>query len=373
MIKVFGTTDTVFTSNGDIVLQPFKAKIHKEDNGDYYLDLECGLEYLDYITANRVITANTPQGDQAFRIRSVTRSGKRITARCWHISYDTLYNHIVYDFPPVPTSVVQLKDVVARLASSTVYVNPEPTNFTITSDSEAYTYQLGYTKSSLYSVLLDMAIRFDCHLVRDNFNIAVNSSIGTDNGLVVRYGSNIKDISKDENWNDVCTRLFPTGKDGVKLLSGVVDSSTQYDQVFPRAVDFNQDNYNRSDYNSQQDYVNALRANLLTQAEAYLAEHCVPEVTYSLKAYVDSIVDIGDTVKVIDERLGIDILTAITSFEYDCISEIYTDVSFGNAKQTARSMGRKVSRVEQLQQLGIIGDKQIIFNPDNTINWTSNV
>ena len=58
MLRVFGVTDTDFTSNGDVVLQPYKAKVHKEDNGDYYLDVEAGIEYADYLTANRIIVAD---------------------------------------------------------------------------------------------------------------------------------------------------------------------------------------------------------------------------------------------------------------------------------------------------------------------------
>lgn len=32
MIKVFSPTDKTFISNGDVVLQPLKAKSHKENN-----------------------------------------------------------------------------------------------------------------------------------------------------------------------------------------------------------------------------------------------------------------------------------------------------------------------------------------------------
>ena len=36
MIKIFSPSDKIFSSNGDVVLRPLKAKVHKEDNGDYY-------------------------------------------------------------------------------------------------------------------------------------------------------------------------------------------------------------------------------------------------------------------------------------------------------------------------------------------------
>ena len=51
MIKVFGAADKDFTSNGDCVVRPFKAKVHKEDNRDYYLDFEAGIQYADYLVS----------------------------------------------------------------------------------------------------------------------------------------------------------------------------------------------------------------------------------------------------------------------------------------------------------------------------------
>ena len=68
MLKVFNSTDRDFTSNGDTIVQPTKALVHKTDNGDFYLELECGLQYIDSIIPNNIIVAPTPQGDQAFRI-----------------------------------------------------------------------------------------------------------------------------------------------------------------------------------------------------------------------------------------------------------------------------------------------------------------
>lgn len=34
MIKLYGQTDTTFTSNGDVVILPLRASVHKEDNGE---------------------------------------------------------------------------------------------------------------------------------------------------------------------------------------------------------------------------------------------------------------------------------------------------------------------------------------------------
>lgn len=49
MIRLFNPDDLNFYSNGDKIIRASKAVVHKEDNGDFHLDLECGVEYVDDI------------------------------------------------------------------------------------------------------------------------------------------------------------------------------------------------------------------------------------------------------------------------------------------------------------------------------------
>ena len=89
MIKLFNTTDNLFDSNGDKIIIPTRAIIHKEDNGAYYLDLEADLSYIDDLTPNKILVANAPQGYQAFRITSVNKTRKKITLKAYHLFYDS--------------------------------------------------------------------------------------------------------------------------------------------------------------------------------------------------------------------------------------------------------------------------------------------
>jgi hypothetical protein len=52
---LYGITDKSFSSNGDYVLHPFKAEVKKEDNGDFALDLQTGLEYVDQLVVCSII------------------------------------------------------------------------------------------------------------------------------------------------------------------------------------------------------------------------------------------------------------------------------------------------------------------------------
>lgn len=72
---------------------------------------------------------------------------------------------------------------------------------------------------------------------------------------------------------------------------------------------------------TDESYEARLITDLRDQAQSYLDENCKPKVTYTIKANVEKVSDVGDTIEVIDERLGINLLTHIVSFDYDCILE----------------------------------------------------
>ena len=79
MIKVFSPTDKVFYSNGDVVIKATSAKVHCEDNGDYYIEIIAGIEYSEWLVARNIVVAPTPDGDQPFRLEKKKKNGTKIT------------------------------------------------------------------------------------------------------------------------------------------------------------------------------------------------------------------------------------------------------------------------------------------------------
>lgn len=330
MIKIFSPTDKAFFSNGDIIIQPLKAKVHKEDNGDYYLDLEIGLEYLDYLVEGNIVVVSTPQGDQAFRITNPTKTKSKITVKAWHVFYDS-ENYLIVDSYVVDKNC---NDALDHLNSATEPQSP----FTTISDV-ATSNSFRCVRKSLYEAISTVVERWGGHLVRNNFRIEIRTSIGQDNGVTVQYKKNLKDITCEENWNNVVTKLLPVGKDGI-LLNAVnpsaslyVTSDIQYSIPYTKTVSFNQD-ISDDDYPSEAAYKQALVNDLMEQATAYIDANCLPQINYTLKANLEKITDVGDVIEVKDERLGLDLMTNVISFDYDCILGKYTEIEFGNFKQT---------------------------------------
>lgn len=288
----------------------------------------------DYIASNKILVANTPTGDQAFRITNIDKTRKKIRLQAKHITYDS-ENYVIQDSYVVDKTCNQALD---HLNSATDNTSP----FTMTSDITLInSYRC--VRKSLWEALEVVIERWGGHLTRDNWNIGVMDSIGADNGVVVRYAKNLKNIQVTYDWSNVVTKILPVGQDGLLLDEVYLYADTQYDIPYTKVVHFSQDidEEQYRDENGQLDenaYKDALKADLRTQARNYLQINYIPQVNYELNANLEKITDIGDTIEVIDERLGLNLMTNLIAYDYDCILERYKTLEFGNFKKTLSSL-----------------------------------
>lgn len=335
MVKLFNSIDDVFTTNGDKVITPTKARVHKADNGDFYLDIETDLSYVDDLVANKILVVNTPQGNQAFRVTNPQKTKTKLIIKAWHIFYDTK-NYLIADSYVVDKSC---GDALDHLNMATD--NPSP--FTTISDvTTINSYRC--VRKSLFEGVQTVIERWGGHLYRDNFTFGIKSSLGNDNGVTVRYAKNLKDITCTENWDEVVTKLMPVGKDGLLLDELYLYSDTQYTIPYTKTVSFTQDDIVQEDYKTEDGeddvnaYTQALIEDLRTQGQNYVNTNCIPKVNYTLQANLEKITDIGDTVEVIDERLGVNITTQVISYDYDVILDKYVQLEFGNFSKTLQGL-----------------------------------
>ena len=316
---------------------------------------------------------------------NVNKTKNKLETRCWHVFYDS-ENYLIADSYVVNKNC---NDALDHLNNAT-----EPQSEFTTISDVATVDSFRCVRQSLYEAIQTVIERWGGHLVRDNFNIGIRANIGQDNGIIVQYKKNLEDIICQENWDNVVTKLLPVGQDGI-LLNAIdpnadiyLTSTTQYDLPYTKTVSFEQ-NLNQDDYPSEEAYTQALVDDLMMQALTYLDQNCVPQVSYTLKANLDKVTDIGDTVEVIDDRLGVNMMTNVIGFEYDCIFEKYTEVEFGNFTNTlsglvgniTASVNKDVSNQiqgvyssvnEQLQQatdsiMGVMGDSYVIYDGDQIL------
>ena len=337
MIKLFNSTDLTFDSNGDKIINATKAIVHKEDNGDFYLDFECDLSYINDIVENNILVANTPQGEQAFRIGNVSKTKYKITTKAKHVFYDS-QNYLIAD------SYVVDKDCAGAMYHLNAATEPTSPFATFSDITAVGSFRC--VRKSLYEALKTVQERWGGHFIRDNFSIGLRSETGAYSDVVVRYRKNIQDITCEENWDVVVTKLLPVGKDGILLnkldpnRSVYLTAAKQYDVPFTKTVSFSQDNINEEDFTDEEGvldevaYYTALIEDLERQGEEYLLENSVPKISYTLKANLNTITDIGDKITVIHEPLNLSLTASVIAYDYNCILKKYTELSFGNFGKT---------------------------------------
>ena len=232
MISADPSTEKLFEDNGIKILKPIKALIRKEDNGDYYLDIKDKVDYLEYYQAGMIIRASTPWGYQAFRLTNPDIDNNKVSARAYHVYFDS-ENYIIKDSFVVDKNCNDALDHLNNACDN-------PTPFTTISDvSNISSYRC--VRKSLEEAISTVIDRWGGHLDRDNFNIAIRSKIGQDRGIVLSYAKNIKTIKQKENWDNVVTKILPVGKDGILLPETYLEVSEElYDIPYTKVVSFDQ-------------------------------------------------------------------------------------------------------------------------------------
>lgn len=330
MVKVFGANDKQYSTNGDVVLQPTKARVHNKDNGDYYLELVCGIEYNDYLASNNILVASTPQGEQAFRITDVQKQKNRITVKAWHVFYDSK-NYVIEDSYAVDKTCNEALDYFNSATD-------EESPFTTLSDiTNINTYRC--VRKSLNECIMTILERWGGHLKRDNWSISILNNIGVDNGINIQYKKNLQELTARYDWSNVVTKLLPVGADGLLLEDTYVYAPITYNIPYTKVMSFDQSHISEDAFTTdgvldEDAYRNALLADLQQQASEYVNTYCYPLINYTLKAQPEKVTDIGDTINVIDERIGVNVTTEVISYEYDAIAEKYVSLEFGNFSNT---------------------------------------
>lgn len=334
MIRVFKPTDRDFTSNGDAVIVPIKARVKNNMNGEFFIELTCESKFYKYLDQGNLIITPTPQGEQAFRIdNQLSRKGERITIKARHVFYDA-EKLVVADSYAVDLNCEQ---ALRHFNAATDSLSP----FTMHSDITSLN-SFRCVRKSLAEAIGTVIERWGGYLVRNNWDISVNKSVGRDYGVTIRYAKNLKELTASYDFSGVATKLLPVGKDGILLPELYVSSAKQYSIPYTKVVSIQQD-INEGDYSTEEEYQAAVIADLRTQAQALVNKTCIPVITYTLKGNPEKVQDIGDVIEVIDERIGVNITTQVIGYEWDVITEQYASLTFGNFGNTLSGLMAKVN------------------------------
>ena len=357
MIKVYDSNERLFNHNGIKILHPLRADITKEDNGDYYCELEDTISNLDYYQSGMIVRIPTPWGVQGFRLANPTVKGSKVTVKAWHLTYDAK-NYIIKDAYAVDKNCNAALD---HFNSNTDIATP----FTTLSDISNITSTRAVRKTlfEVYEWLVS-ADKYGGHWYRDNWTLGIKETIGDDRGVVLKVGKNITSMEIAEVWDNVCTKIMPYTTDGDNAIlldeTYIELEEALYDIPYTKVVKFDNP-LDIEAFETTEEYTTAVKNWLQGQAEYYLEEHKVPKVNYKVSASIDKVSDVGDTIHVKHPKCKVDILTQVIAVEYDAIRNKYTKIEFGNFKNELKNFRDTITAETNKHTDEIVKETQTIL------------
>lgn len=340
---LFEANATTFDSNGiGALADAVSCIVTEERNGMFELEMQypvVGLHYAE-IALSCIILAIPGDGStrQPFRIYKITKPLNGIvTVYAQHISYQL--SHI----PCMPFSANS-----AGLAMSGFKINA--------AESCPFEFWTDVTTAGDYAHTVPVSIRSRLGGVEgsildiyggeyewDGYTVKLHAARGVDNGVTLRYGKNITDLTQEESIASTITGVCPywTGTDGitVTLPEKVLSAESAANFPYPRTVPLD-----LSGEFEEKPTVEELRA----KAQAYISKNSIGVPTISLDVsfvalwqtedYKDIAplerVRLCDTVTVLFEKLGVSAKAKVITTVYNVLLDRYDSIQLGDAKST---------------------------------------
>ena len=348
--RLYPPTAAAWDTNGLGALSDCISCVVEETlNGPFELEMQYrlnGLHYAD-ITLRSIILAkpNPTARPQPFRVYKISRPiNGVVTINAQHLSYDL--SGIVIE----PFNAPSLASALEGMKTNAVAENPfeYETDKTVISD-----FVVSYPSSARSLVAGQRGSLLDTYggeLEFDRYQVKLLSHRGKDNGVTIRYGKNMTDVSQEEDGSGVYTGVYPywySEEEGsADLGNSYVPVEGEFDFTRILLLDLTEE------------FENKPTAEELTQkAQEYISNHDpgVPTISttvswYQSREFVEN-VNLGDVVGVYFSRLGISAKAKIVKTRYNALQNRYESVDIGSVRSsiagTIVSMDQGVSSVTQ--------------------------
>ena len=319
---------------------------------------------------NQVIEARQLR-DQPFRIYRVVPELDKITVYARHIFYDLLDN-MIQSLKPSPSAVGA--SVVQSLSGACLSSH----DFSFYSDLTSTAEDVEWENINPVEAMLGengLVSKYGAELARDWYDVFLVRRVGNNTDVSIREKKNLTGISYDVDETDVVTRIMPTGEDAdgniLYLPELYIDSPNLNAYTHPKWIHLPVSEAKEVTDGDEPKIKAQCYAEMRKAAQAEFDAGCdLPTVTLKVdfincsdaeeyKQYA-ALTDIflGDSVRVVARRIGVEVSMRMTQYTYDCLTRKYTSVTLGTAADTLE--GSMISS-RQLPS-GVISGSKLAIN-----------
>lgn len=338
--------DTVLTKTRTVLDNICRSCTVEEDiaSGNYVLDAEFLVDsggLWNELVEESILKCQLDYGTEIFVIKKVKKQSKYISVTAVQMTIHACNTLWLEDVRPTNTNG---QGALSHMLTNSIGKKKEivlQSNISVI--NTAY-YQRKRLQEALFSADNSFIERWGGEVLRRGYTLSINDRIGMDRKVVIRRGKNLTGFEGTTDLDQLCTMAKGVGFDGITHEGYVISPlAEQYDQYYPREFKYSDVKVKSENDTEGFDTLEEAQAELIRKVKLEYSKNHVDELraeynlsfiplsmTEEYKHLASETIYLGDTVKIQETLLGIDLKVRVISRKYDVMKQKPLSMTLSN-------------------------------------------
>lgn len=338
--------DTVLTKTRTVLDNICRSCTVEEDitSGNYVLDAEFLVDsggLWNELVEESILKVQLDYGTEIFVIKKVKKQSRYITVAAVQMTIHACNTLWLEDVRPTNTNG---QGALSHMLTNAIGKKKEIVLQSNISVMNTAYYQRKRLQEALFSADNSFIERWGGEVLRRGYTLSINDRIGMDRKVVIRRGKNLTGFEGTTDLDQLCTMAKGVGFDGITHEGYVMSPlAEQYDQYYPREFQYSDVKVKSENDTEGFDTLEEAQAELIRRVNLEYTKNHVDELraeynlsfiplgmTEEYKHLASEVIYLGDTVKIQETLLGIDLKVRVISRKYDVMKQKPISMTLSN-------------------------------------------
>lgn len=338
--------DTVLTKTRTVLDNICRSCTVEEDitSGNYTLDAEFLVDsggLWNELVEESILKAKLDYGTEIFVIKKVKQQSRYITVAAVQMTIHACNTLWLEDVRPTNTNG---QGALSHMLTNAIGKKKEIVLQSNISVMNTAYYQRKRLQEALFGADNSFIERWGGEVLRRGYTLSINDRIGMDRKVVIRRGKNLTGFEGTTDLDQLCTMAKGVGFDGITHEGYVMSPlAEQYDQYYPREFQYSDVKVKSENDTEGFDTLEEAQAELIRKVKLEYSKNHVDELraeynlsfiplsmTEEYKHLASETIYLGDTVKIQETLLGIDLKVRVISRKYDVMKQKPLSMTLSN-------------------------------------------
>ncbi|MDU7212474.1 phage tail spike protein [Clostridium sp.] len=338
--------DTVLTKTRTVLDNICRSCTVEEDiaSGNYVLDAEFLVDsggLWNELVEESILKVQLDYGTEIFVIKKVKKQSRYISVTAVQMTIHACNTLWLEDVRPTNTNG---QGALSHMLTNAIGKKKEIVLQSNISVMNTAYYQRKKLQEALFNADNSFIERWGGEVLRRGYTLSINDRIGMDRKVVIRRGKNLTGFEGTTDLDQLCTMAKGVGFDEITHEGYVMSPlAEQYDQYYPREFKYDDVKVKTENDTEGYDTLEEAQAELIRRVNLEYTKNHVDELraeynlsfiplgmTEEYKHLASEVIYLGDTVKIQETLLGIDLKVRVISRKYDVMKQKPISMTLSN-------------------------------------------